>query len=283
VPATVAALILCHNRPDEVVDAVASLDAGFDEIIVLDNASEPPLVPIPGARLIRSDENTGVCGGRNRLLAECRSDLAVFLDDDAVALGPLSGLVRERFAADPTLAVIAFRITRPDGAVDLEHPFRGKADRVDLARPAAYFVGAGYAVRRAAVDSVGGYDESLFYSTEEIDLSMKLIRAGSTIWYEPSLAVEHRPSTRGRAIAPEVPAMRMRNRLLYARRHLKFPVAVVHGVIWAGHTFPTARRSGGLRRWGRAIRDGLRQPVDRRPLTWAQHRSTHQLGGRVWY
>lgn len=280
---SVSALILCHNRHEEVQEAVASLDSGFDEVIVLDNASEPALGPVPNARLLRSDTNTGVSGGRNRLLAESSTDLAVFLDDDAVAIGTISDKVREVFEQDPQLAVVAFKITRPDGPVKHEYPFRGSIDDIDTPRDCAYFVGAGYAVRKSAVDAVGGLDDELFYGTEEIDLSMSLQREGWKLRYVPALAVEHRPSTLGRTVAPQVPAMLVRNRIVFARRHLMLPAALVHGVTWTARTLPDAVGSGGMREWLGALRTGLRRPIQRRPLTWAQHRKIQSLGGRIWY
>lgn len=281
VSSTVDALILCHNRPEEVVAAVASLDGGFSEIIVFDNGSEPPIPPIPGARVVRSDENTGVTRGRNLLLAETDAPYAVFLDDDAVALGPLSDPVVATFDAAPATAIIAFRIQRPGGEVSLEHPFRGKPTRVDEARPCGYFVGAGYAVRVDAVRAVGGYDDDLFYSTEEIDLSMDLQREGWALWYDPALRIEHRPSHRGRAIAPMVPAMTIRNRLVYVRRHLRVGVALPHALMWLAKTFVIAVRARGIRVWASAALEGLRRPVERRPLSWPQLREIHRRGGRV--
>lgn len=274
---------MCHNRPEEVVEAVKSLDDGFDEVIVLDNASEPPLEEIAGAQLIRSDENTGVCGGRNALLEATGCDVGVFIDDDAVALVPLSSPIREAFTDQESLGAVAIQIVRPGGMVPLEHPFRGSPKAVAIARPCAYFVGAGYAVRRKAVMEVGGYDEGLFYSTEEIDLSMSMQRLGWELHYRPDLIVEHRPSTLGRAIAPQVPAMRLRNRVIYVRRHLPIPVAVVHGLVWSAKSVPDLARVKGLSRWFGAIRDGLRYPLERAPLDFKQLRQIHDRGGRVWY
>ena len=260
-----------------------SLDAGFDEVIVLDNASIPPLEAIGGVRLIRSDSNTGVCGGRNELLAATDCDVGVFIDDDAVALGPLSQAVRGAFDSQPRLGALAFRIDRPNGQLALEHPFRGGPAGVDVARACGYFVGAGYAVRRSAVEEAGGYDEGLFYSTEVIYLSMTLQRLGWELNYRPDLAVEHRPSTRGRGIAPEVPAMRLRNRIVFARRHLPLPIALVHGSIWAAKSVPDLVRAQGFSRWATAIRDGLNYPLERKPLTYSQLKVIHDRGGRVLY
>jgi GT2 family glycosyltransferase len=220
--------------------------------------------------------------GRNRLLEACDTDYAVFIDDDAVALGPLSDAVARRFDADPDLAVLAFAIQRPDHDVSLEYPFRGSRPADDTAeRPCAYFVGAGYAVRVAAVRSVDGYDESFFYSNEEIDLSMRLLHAGWSLRYVPGLRVEHRPSTRGRNTSTTVSGMVLANRLVYARRHLPAPVRQIHETVWMLRTLPDALRARALGTWARSLREGLRRPVTPRPLAWRRLREIHHLGGRV--
>lgn len=279
------ALILCHNRPAEVVATVESLDTGFREVVVLDNASAPPLPELAGVRLRRSDENTGVATGRNLLLDACTTDFAVFIDDDAVALTPLAEAVAARFAAAPDLAVIAFRIDRPDGGVSLEYPYRGPRPDDDSHRsgPCAYFVGAGYAVRVAAVKAVGGYDDAFFYSNEEIDLAMALIGAGWRLEYHPDLVVEHRPSAEGRNPNATIDKMVLRNRIVYARRHLRTPVRQVHCAFWMGRTLPGAVRSRELSTWTEAIREGVRRDITPAPLSWPQHRDAHRLGGRVLY
>ncbi|MCA1692065.1 MAG: glycosyltransferase family 2 protein [Actinobacteria bacterium] len=280
-------LALCligHDRPHELREAIASADGrGFDEIVVLDMASTPPLEPSKGVRWMRSEVNLGVAAGRNRLAEATSAECLVFLDDDAVILTDLAERLRDRFEAEPDLAVVAFRVQRTEGALaSLEYPFRGRSPRDDAAvRPCTYFVGCGYAARSRALAEVGGYDEGLFYSTEEVDLGYRLMQEGWRLLYDPKIVVEHRPSSRGRAVAPRVSALRLRNRLLIVRRYLPAPIAVVHAAIWGIRTFGEARTAGGLRAWGGAWTEGLRQPVLRRPLPWRKLFEIHRLGGRV--
>lgn len=278
---TLGLCVVVHQRPGELLDALASAEASaFDEVLVLDMASDPPVPPVPGVRWSRSDENTGVAAGRNRLLEAATADVLVFLDDDAVLRAPVDGL-RDLFGEDPGLAVVAFRVERPGGAVEpSEHPFRGRPRDVPPG-PCAYFVGAGYAVRRSAVEAVGGYDERFFYSTEEVDLSFALLRDGWRLEYRPELVVEHRPSARGRAVRPEVPAMRARNRITLVRRHLPAPLATVHVAAWLVRTWREARSIGQTAAWRRGVAEGWRSAVDRRPLGWRTVLAAHRNGGRV--
>jgi GT2 family glycosyltransferase len=277
--------VICHERPDELRDALASVSGeDFDEVVVLDMASDPPLEPMTGTKWLRSEVNLGVTSGRNQLVEATSSDLLVFLDDDAVFRSPVVAPLRERFAADPKLAVVAFRIERATGPrVSLEYPFRGKSREDAEARACTYFLGGACAVRRQAWVEAGGYDEGLFYSTEEVDLGFRLIRSGWRLLYDPAIVVEHRPSLKGRSVAPRVPALRLRNRLILVRRYLPAPVAAFHGAAWGARTLLEAARLGvpGVTAWLRAWGDGLRQPVDRRPLSWRALLEAHRLGGRV--
>jgi len=291
-PPTLSLCILCHDRPAELLDALASVaDEPWHEVLVLDMASDPPISPVRGVEWLRSDENVGVTGGRNQLAHRATGEILVFLDDDAVLLTPGAGQRLQAAFADATrLGVVAFRVRRPSGTgagPSLEYPFRGSGTRSgarDSARPCAYFVGCGYAIRRDAQLAVGGYDDRFFYSTEEVDLSFRLLGDGWQLRYEPSIEVEHRPSTRGRSrTGSAVPGWRLRNRLLLARAHLPLAVAMPHVAVWTARTALEAARARSVGTWWRLGREGLSLPVRRRPLGWRLLLRIHRIGGRVLY
>src|SRR5258706_15871291 len=74
--------------------------------------------PVPaGVTTIWLAENAGVAGGRNAGVLACAGDGGLFLDDDAwypdaAALGEH---VAARFAGDPMLAALSFRVPDPEG------------------------------------------------------------------------------------------------------------------------------------------------------------------------
>jgi GT2 family glycosyltransferase len=283
-PMTVTLAILCHDREEELSRAIASVqDCGFLEVIVVDNGSSPPLTPIEGTRWARLEDNHGVAAGRNALASLAKGDIVFFLDDDAVLQTPDAvHRVARLFSQDPGLAAIACRIERGDGTiVSSEYPFRGRALVADLERPCAYFVGAAHAVRRKAWIEAGGLDEGFGYSTEEIDLAMALLGQGHRCWYAPDIIVQHFPSTRGRRTKPEIPALRLRNRITYARRHLPWAVAMIHISVWALKTFHEAVRSGSIKPWLAAFHQCSEEIVIRRPLSWPTLFLAHCRGGRV--
>jgi GT2 family glycosyltransferase len=283
VSVSVALCVICHDRPDELRSALTSATTSeWSEIVVLDMASSPPLQPIAGTTWSRSETNLGPTGGYNLLAGATNADVLVFLDDDAVLRGPVADAVASLFATDDRLAVVAFKIVRADGSIrKIEHPFRGKVRDPDRARPCAYFLEGACAIRRSAMEEVGLYDADLVYSVEEVDLSFRLAAAGWRLWYEPSLVVEHRPSASGRALAPHVPAMTVRNRIVVSRRYLPLPLALVHTVAWMGRTCIHAARARHLRDWVGGVGAGFKRPVTRKPLSWSVLLRMHQLRGRV--
>lgn len=285
-PLRVSLCVICHDRPAELRSALASAaEQTFDEIVVVDNASTPALEPVAATTWVRADYNAGVAAGRNLAAAHATGDILVFLDDDAVFLrDDVVDVVRSAFDERATLGALAGRILRPDGlTVPHEHPFRGPVADADEARPCAYVVGAVHAVRRQAWDQAGGLDGELFYSTEEVDLAFTLVRLGWALAYEPRLLVEHRPSPRGRLEDPALPALRWRNRLVLVRRHLPWPVAMIHAALWCYRTVVEARATGQVGPWLRAWRSGLTRSVERRPLTSSECWRQHRLGGRILY
>lgn len=280
----VSLLIISFNRASELQDAVASgRGRGFDEVVVLDNGSSPPLPPIDGTIWVRSEVNLGATGGRNEIVKHSTGDILVFLDDDAVLRSPSDvEHIRESFSADEGLAVVAGLVRREGGeVVDFEFPFRKVSD-VDRPRPAPYFLEGLVAIRRTAWEHAGGYHVELFYAHEAIDLAIRLMKTNWGIRYDPELAIEHRPSSSGRETSGEVFGRRLGNRIVYARRHLPLPIAVVHVSIWIVHIGFAA----GIRNWAallRAVKVAATQRTERSPITWHQAVAFHRRGSRIFW
>ena len=148
------------------------------------------------ATLVALDHNHGVAGGRNRGTALGHGRVVVGLDNDA-EFANAHTLARAVAAldADPSVAAIGCRIVLyATGADDLSswgYPV-SLLGRAGEAFDAATFVGAGHAIRRAAWDACGGYDESLFFCWEEFDFCLRAIQQGWRIRYRGDLAIRHK-------------------------------------------------------------------------------------------
>jgi GT2 family glycosyltransferase len=206
-------VILSIDRASDTIDAVRSVLAQErvePRIWLIDQGSDNQNLGLL-KNFIRNHENVylkelsqnyGVPGGRNKGVKLCNVELVVGLDNDAVFKSKDSLFrVVSRFVEDEQLGALGFRI---------ENFFSGKLDRSSWVYPRTLlskanepflvtrFCGAGHAVRRSAFLEVGGYDESLFFYWEELDLAYKMINLGYKIAYDPKISILHKVSPEAR-------------------------------------------------------------------------------------
>ena len=128
----------------------------------------------------------------------------------------------EALDQDHDLAAIGFRIlvhaTGGDDLTSWGYP-RTLLPRAGDTFEAATFVGAGHAIRRAAWDDAGGYDESLFFCWEEFDFCLRAIQRGWRIVYRGDLVIRHKVSPERRVAWTGARWFHfVRNRLYIARK-----------------------------------------------------------------
>ena len=264
-------ILTMGNRPDEVARAIEStgpLRAAGAEVIVVGNGADPPPVP-PDVTTLGLAENAGVTGGRNAAVAASTGDVVLFLDDDGWYPEPaaLGDHVTERFAADPSLAVLSFRIVDPEGGAGVRaHVPRLRAADPDRPSEVTTFLGGACAIRRSAYDEAGGLPDRFFFGHEETDLSWRLIGLGYRIEYDPAARMCHPPVANSRhAIWYRTEA---RNRVWLARRNLPWPLAAWYLADWAALTVIRERSATALRAWFAGFADGWRQdPGRRQPMS----------------
>jgi GT2 family glycosyltransferase len=229
---TVSAVVLTTgSRPAELrvaVDSIVAQDQVVETVIVA-NGCQPDV--LPGADVVVvSDENVGVPAGRNLGWRAASGDVVVFLDDDARLCGTsiVSDLV-EAFESDPSLAAISCRIVDPDGRSQRHHVPRLRVG--DPARSGAVtsFLGGACALRRSALEEVGGFPDEFFYAHEEADVAWALLDLGHRLEYRGDLTVEHPRVEVGRH--PDALFHTARNRVWLARRRLPRLVVLPHVVL----------------------------------------------------
>ena len=164
-----------------------------------------------------------------------------------------------RFAADPKLAVISFRVVDPAGGPGARwYVPRLRAGDPGRSSQVTTFVGCGCAIRRSAYLEAGGLPDQFFYAHEETDLSWRLLDLGYRLAYDAAARVGH----------PAVPNARHptwyrldgRNRVLLARRNLPWPagLGIPDGLASDnGRQGALGQRAAGLaRRFRRRLADG---------------------------
>ncbi len=202
-------VILALDRTPETEAAILSALAQRGvrrHVIVVDQGSQPQnllrlacvVAGRADATLVSLGRNLGVAAGRNRGAALGRGGVIVGLDNDAAFDTPdtLAAAVRA-LDGDRTLGAIGFRIlvdqTGADDLLSWGYP-KTLLPRAGQIFEAATFVGAGHAIRRAAWEAVGGYDETLFFCWEELDFSLRAIARGWAVRYHGDIVVRHKVS-----------------------------------------------------------------------------------------
>lgn len=267
--AKVDVIILSWNRVHDTIAAIrsAARQVGVERrIFVVDQGSEPEDLQIlerylgeePCAELKKLEKNVGVAAGRNIATAMGSAPYVVALDSDAEFSDEhvLNRVVRH-FEVNPNLCAIGFRIenmyTGENDATSWD--YSGASDP-DLGFNTTRFIGAGHALRRDVFDSVGGYDESLFFCGEELDLCYRMLNLGYRIAYMPDVGVRHK-------VSPEHRVYWDRGRYYYTVRNTlytnyKFGASWTRLAVSASAFFVRGLRNSMLRETLRAFRDCLR-------------------------
>ena len=220
----VSIVILTWNSERHIAACLASLEQGLSkfssEAIVIDNDSRDSTCAIiektwPGVRLERNSENRGVAPARNQGIRMAAGDYVLVLDDDTVVqAGALDCMVRY-MEDQPEVGLCGPKLTDADGKLQLscrQFPtlmdklarrlpsFAGRrmTRTVEMAhwdhgtvRAVDYVIGACQMMRRRALEEVGLFDERIFYGPEDIDICLRLRKAGWLVVYHPEAVVVH--------------------------------------------------------------------------------------------
>jgi len=220
-PPKVAVLVLNWNGRQVLGDCLRSTFALHYpnlEVIVVDNDSKDDSVKMvrelfPQCLLFQNQANLGFAAGNNsgiRLALDRGNDYVLILNNDTVIdENSLSALV-ERAESDRAIAAVHPKIyfSQPEdhiwfGGGRFSY-WKGRNAIIgykhqdcsvcNVPKEMGFLSGCALLVSRDAWQKVGGFDESLFFASEDVDWCLRARQAGYKLFYEPRAVIWHRES-----------------------------------------------------------------------------------------
>lgn len=240
-PIPVAVVVVNYGSSTLIMDNLterAVADSGCMVVVVDNRSSDAERDAITllcierGWTLVAPESNEGFGAGVNRGVEAARergAEVFIALNPDAVATGEVIRALAAEVAAHPDrmvsplikdstgrLVYAGAQVSMRTGAIR-----RGWGD--DRGEWRNWLTGACLAFHADAFDVVGGFAEDYFLYWEDVDLSIRAVRAGLELALRPDLVVlhdeggtQHRST---RAKSDTYYYYNTRNRLLFARRH----------------------------------------------------------------
>jgi GT2 family glycosyltransferase/SAM-dependent methyltransferase len=248
--ARVGVVILNWNGYEVLRECLRSL-AGANyhalDVLVVDNGStdascEMVATEFPSVTLIRNRENLGFCAANNQgvgVAFERKNEYVLILNNDTVLHPECISRLVARAQSGPDVAAVSpkiyfwqpsERVWFAGGTFSLWTGCNGhvgyrKRDTPAWNAPRSmdFICACAMLVSRHAWQEVGGFDELLFRSAEDLDWSLRARRAGYRLLYEPGAVIWHRESFD--ILHNEGPARQMyfytRNQLAVMWKHAK--------------------------------------------------------------
>lgn len=191
-------LIVTKNRPEELrftLDKLKNvLDLSIHEVRVLIDgcvATKGLIALYPWVHWEYEAKSIGASPARNRLYSVAKGAIFIGLDDDAHPLHKnFIQEVEAIFNADTSIGIVAFQEIRglfESDALALENASL-KVDKYYTND----FVGCGFAVKRSVYEQTNGFPIWMDIYGEESCVGIEIMDLGYTIYYDNSIAVNHR-------------------------------------------------------------------------------------------
>lgn len=229
------------------------------EVIVADNSSDDGSARMlreefEWVRLIESGRNLGFAAANNLALSYASGRYTLLLNPDTVLLsGSLSTLL-DFMSSNPEAGAVGPMLLNPDGTLQASsYPaptlFRElwrllHVDRLwrnasypledwlsSGPRPVDVIQGACLMLRRQALEQVGQLDPDYFMYTEEVDLCLRLRRAGWKVYWLPSSKVVHHGGQSTKLASQHMFLELYRSKVHYFRKHYGGPAALAYKLI----------------------------------------------------
>jgi GT2 family glycosyltransferase len=195
----VSAVVCTHDGQEtlgECLDGLERLEYPDYEVIVVDDGStqwSPALVDRPGVRLVRTD-NRGLAAARNAGLEHATGEIVAYIDDDAWPDPHWLHYLVTAFAAGGHCAVGGPNIPPPDDGPIAQCVANAPGGPIHVLvsdTEAEHIPGCNMAVRRDALEAIGGFDPVFIAAGDDVDVCWRLRARGWRIGFAPGAVVWH--------------------------------------------------------------------------------------------
>ena len=209
---TVSVIVPCRDAADAVD---AQLDALLDqpdappfEIVVVDNGSRDATAQVvswradrdPRIRLVAAADGRGANYARNRGVTAARAEHLAFCDADDV-VGPhwIAAIARALEEHECVTGPLDTATLNPEWLVRTRGELAMDGPRRHLG-VVPVVPGGNMGIRRATLAAIGGFRDDLDTAGEDVELSLRLLRGGIAIRFEPDAVVAYRYRSDARAL-----------------------------------------------------------------------------------
>jgi len=223
-PGEISAIVTAYERVDQTLATLRILQSCVpppDEILVHVDANQIACEnairdAFPGIQILRSTEQVGPGGGRNKLVNVARGEFVASFDDDSYPIdSDYFARARQIFERFPEASLVCAALYHAGESIGLD---------ARSAQWTADFSGGACIFRRQAFLDAGGYVPlPVAYGMEEVDLAIRLHSQGGKILTTPWLRVFHNTDLK-RHGDPKVTAGSIANLALLA--YLRYPVSL---------------------------------------------------------
>ncbi len=220
----ISAIVAAYERVDQTLATLRILQSCVpapDEILVHVDANQIECEnairnAFPGIRILRSVEQLGPGGGRNKLVSVARGEFVASFDDDSYPIdSDYFARARQVFEKFPEASLVCAALYHAGESIGLDER---------RAHWTADFSGGACIFRRQAFLEAGGYVPlPVAYGMEEVDLAIRLHSQGGRILTTSWLRVFHNTDLK-RHGDPKVTAGSIANVALLA--YLRYPVSL---------------------------------------------------------
>ena len=185
------------------------------KIIAIDNESTDDSFNLnksdfPGVEFVKNGENLGFSKGYNEVLRKIKSEFVLLLNPDCILRKGVIKKILNDFENDSQIGAATCKIILPDGKVDLtahrgfptplasfyyilgdDSMYHLTKENPNTLHEVDAIAGAFFMTKKSILEKVGFLDEKFFLYGEDLDLCLRIKKAGYKILYDPAVEITH--------------------------------------------------------------------------------------------